>query len=457
MRKAGLLRKTVGEEEGRFAVDAKGVSRFVKGLAKGDPAYDDAAKFFAGHNQAGKDLLQAFQDEAYSRLSTRPTATKDIVDLIEQAQSGSRGASDAINQQAETEMANRLGQRTADRAQRVYERQISADLKAQSAAERASQKAYNQAVKAAEKESGQLYADQLREFRQASRDFEKGGLVTHMLDRVPVVGDFLKYGRKYGVFARILRASTDTTQQLAASVRTALQGVEGKAAGEILTAESPRIAKWLDADLLAHHVSSLTGTAANYADTTKSLQQHTPQVATILTSKHADIASALQQAQPKNPVPPSGLPGDPKWKPSKTEQRAYEAKVRVAEQPFSIFADFAKGTMTSEQVKTFAQFYPELYKASVMELDRALTETTKPIPYKQRLMISTFKQAPVGFAQQVVSPMVQQMGAMAPPPEQQPAQGRALGAAARPSKTGMGRLKLDTQSQTSLEAATDKR
>ena len=193
-----------------------------------------------------------------------------------------------------------------------------------------------------------------------------------------------------------------------------LDGTSASTAGDLVAADSPNIVHWLDLGRLAAYNSDPSTMVNSMASASPNLQQHAPGIAVGAQQTASRAVQYLQQFAPKNAVPPSGLPGDAEHKPSTSEMETFKQRASVLERPISLLEKGRAGTLLPLHVDAVATVFPKLYQKMVDETQQGITERRDPIPYRQKLMLSTLLRAPVGYTQQVLSPMFQSMPSASP-------------------------------------------
>ncbi len=96
---------------------------------------------------------------------------------------------------------------------------------------------------------------------------------------------------------------------------------------------------------------------------------------------------------PKSTAPPR-MGKQPKYTPSDAEKSQWARVIQTAEDPRSIFDSMAHGTITSEQVDTLKELYPEMYSRIQTDITMRAAELQNELTWKQRLVISTLFNRP---------------------------------------------------------------
>ncbi len=90
----------------------------------------------------------------------------------------------------------------------------------------------------------------------------------------------------------------------------------------------------------------------------------------------------------KAPKAPKAGPLAPEWEPSAAELATFRRYYEAVQSPLSVLKQAQEGTLTPEAVEAVATVYPQLMdRIRFAALDK-LSDRTKPVPYRQRLMLS---------------------------------------------------------------------
>lgn len=120
------------------------------------------------------------------------------------------------------------------------------------------------------------------------------------------------------------------------------------------------------------------------------LQAAAPQIGGQLHFSATQALSFLYSKAPKDPLAASLInPRMSTWKPSDSELATFERYLHTAENPLSILDELKQGTLTPEAVETVRALYPSLMDKITRAMLPRLSEKESPIPYQQRLHLST--------------------------------------------------------------------
>lgn len=147
---------------------------------------------------------------------------------------------------------------------------------------------------------------------------------------------------------------------------------------------------------------------------------------------------------PQNPL-------DSKRVVSAVEKARYNRALDIAQQPLLVLENIKNGTLIPEDVKALNSMYPNLYNKMSQQLTDQIVETTtkgQTVPYKTRLMLSTFLGKPMDSTMTPEGIMGAQPMQAAPEQPQ--------GAPSNKNKTGTALNKMPSMYQTKGQARTAK-
>jgi hypothetical protein len=158
---------------------------------------------------------------------------------------------------------------------------------------------------------------------------------------------------------------------------------------------------------------TLTGLQANPQKLIDQLDKDTEAIAGALPNQAKAIQEQtlrvlgfLADRMPRNPRP--YMLGQPDWKPTRSELKAYQDLVLVATRPDALFPLITIGTATREQVEAVKTLWPAKFEEMKGQIVNAVTTAAaegKPVPYKSRIKLGTLLGVPLdpsqepGFAQ----------------------------------------------------------
>jgi hypothetical protein len=279
-------------------------------------------------------------------------------------------------------------------------------------------------------EAGDLPTGQVRDVGAFLRDFEaskaagvkafKPSALEHVEHFLPhgiagPLGAIGKLSRQTEVVSVVARKAAEVSRQTARLIREGLAGSGGKGAASagvlsrVSWGSSTHPGETRHEAIARHMADHATlgtdpqGLADKLAASTPTLARHAPTVAGQVQIAAVRAQAYLAQQAPKSPVPPSGLPGQPKWQPPASEVARFERITRAVERPLSLVEDFAAGQVSPDAVAAVRSVYPELYKQIQQQAAQHLASARGPIPMSVQLQLSTLLDAPVAPAQRIQS------------------------------------------------------
>lgn len=180
----------------------------------------------------------------------------------------------------------------------------------------------------------------------------------------------------------------------------------------------------VDTDLTATKVGNI---ASTFSGTSINL-------ASLVASKKLGALNYLQSQIPKNPNPSKPFEKD-EWKPTKQQQIDFLDKVRVVNDPMSVFADYQKGYVNKNAVMTLKTVYPKIYNQIVQSVIAAAYDPRTPkLTYNQTMNLTTLTGMPMNSSMKNISNI---QNAVSNQPQQSPttpATGQHGKGASRPSR-----------------------
>jgi hypothetical protein len=112
-------------------------------------------------------------------------------------------------------------------------------------------------------------------------------------------------------------------------------------------------------------------------------------IAPVTASAVAGTAQrAVAYLQSKLPAVPPEAPLVAKWLPSPTEVEGFTRSLEAVQNPMSVLAHAAAGTLTPDAVLAVKSVYPGLYQRIQAGVIDKLTDSPATVPYRQRVMLS---------------------------------------------------------------------
>lgn len=123
-----------------------------------------------------------------------------------------------------------------------------------------------------------------------------------------------------------------------------------------------------------------------------------PNIAGALGAKYNEAMAYVFSQAPKPPRPQSPFAKQYDWKPSDAQLAAFEQKMQTVLDPFSVFDDLARGTLTKNHVDALKKVYPKLLEKIQDRVQKEIMSGVKPVPYQQRIKLSLLLQAPMDIS-----------------------------------------------------------
>ncbi len=120
-----------------------------------------------------------------------------------------------------------------------------------------------------------------------------------------------------------------------------------------------------------------------------------PQIALSTQVKYNQALGYLFQQMPKPPRPKSPFSYQYKWKPSDYELSAYEQKVQAVLDPFSVFGELKKGTLTKNHIQALKAVYPRIYGTMKDRMQNHILKNPMVVPYNNRAKLSLIMESPM--------------------------------------------------------------
>jgi len=120
-----------------------------------------------------------------------------------------------------------------------------------------------------------------------------------------------------------------------------------------------------------------------------------PQIALSTQVKYSQALGYLFSQMPKPPRPKSPFSYQYKWKPSDFEISAYEQKVQTVLDPFSVFGELKKGTLTKNHIQALKAVYPRIYSTMKDRMQNQIMKDPMTVPYNNRAKLSLIMEAPM--------------------------------------------------------------
>lgn len=94
---------------------------------------------------------------------------------------------------------------------------------------------------------------------------------------------------------------------------------------------------------------------------------------------------------PKNPFAPAQ-----EWLPSDQEIAAFERKLEVVQNPYTVLDELENGTLTKDHIDALKAVYPQIYQTIQKKVqDAVINGNAEPIPYQSRAKLSLLMGAPM--------------------------------------------------------------
>jgi hypothetical protein len=103
----------------------------------------------------------------------------------------------------------------------------------------------------------------------------------------------------------------------------------------------------------------------------------------------------LRRTMPRPPRPTSPFAPKAVWKPSDFELSAFEQKVQVVHDPFSVLTELEHGTLTRNHMDALKAVFPMLHALMQRKVQDAVVSGVEPMAYNQRVKLSLLMDAPM--------------------------------------------------------------
>jgi hypothetical protein len=123
-----------------------------------------------------------------------------------------------------------------------------------------------------------------------------------------------------------------------------------------------------------------------------------PTLSALASAAGVRAAQFLYEKAPKNPFQESMPALSDAWEPSATDLERWSRYVDAVERPQKVLADLRDGIVTRESAEALGVVYPALLAEIQERLMSRLAEFKEPLPYPQRLALSTLFGVPIGGA-----------------------------------------------------------
>lgn len=123
-----------------------------------------------------------------------------------------------------------------------------------------------------------------------------------------------------------------------------------------------------------------------------------PQIGAVAQSKFHTALNYIFEEMPKPPRPTSPFAKQYPWKPSDQQLSAFEQKTSVVLDPFVVFDELQKGTLTRNHIDALKKVYPVIYKNMKMRMQDTVLKGVKPVSFNTRAKLSMIMEAPMDIA-----------------------------------------------------------
>ncbi len=124
-------------------------------------------------------------------------------------------------------------------------------------------------------------------------------------------------------------------------------------------------------------------------------QNGAPTIGAALGAKYSNAVNYVFSQAPKPPRPNSPFARDYEWKPSDQEIAAFEQKIQVVMDPFSVFDDLKQGTLTRNHIAALKAVYPKMYEQFKNRVIMSAMTGSKPLSYEKRMKLSLLLETPL--------------------------------------------------------------
>lgn len=195
---------------------------------------------------------------------------------------------------------------------------------------------------------------------------------------------------------RVLSSVSFAGPELAPAARPAL-----KTSSELLTAFRAR-----ENELRAQVMDGPTGKPVMSPSANATLHQRLaglwavdPHMADMVESAARQRVEFLASKLPPRPNSQVFTIGQDRWQPPDLAMRKFARYVEATENPNGVLERFAAGRMSPEDAEAFRVVYPEMWGSMKAQIMGRLPEVQATLPFRKRLMLSLFFDAPIDSSQ----------------------------------------------------------
>lgn len=142
---------------------------------------------------------------------------------------------------------------------------------------------------------------------------------------------------------------------------------------------------------------------------------HNTQLGYLVAQKKLQAVNYLTASIPKGPAPKPFQRDE--WTPTKQQQQDFLNRVKVVNDPMSVWKHYQDGTLSKTDRETLQAVYPKIYQEMVNKLmSTAYDPRQKPLSHEQRIQLSMFTGMPLDKS---LSNIAQIQASLAPPPPPQ--------------------------------------